>query len=214
MEQALCGRRNVGAADRGAHMSLRLVRAVGETENLDDFHLSRLLVLLGSVDGRKSQQKTIEGITKLAKLDFLLRYPTCLERALEQLGKDPVLAHVEPRERTSIESKMVRFRYGPWDSRYRRWLGLLFSRGLVTLQLEGNTVHVGLTNTGRELATKFRKDPLYSTMTQRSDLLIKVVGRMTATALKEFVYEVIPEIIDMKWGEEIAVQPGTRRGGN
>jgi hypothetical protein len=214
VEQALCGRRNVGAADRGAHMSLRLVRAVGETENLDDFHLSRLLVLLGSVDGRKSQQKTIEGITKLAKLDFLLRYPTCLERALEQLGKDPVLAHVEPRERTSIESKMVRFRYGPWDSRYRRWLGLLFSRGLVTLQLEGNTVHVGLTNTGRELATKFRKDPLYSTMTQRSDLLIKVVGRMTATALKEFVYEVIPEIIDMKWGEEIAVQPGTRRGGN
>jgi hypothetical protein len=190
-------------------MSLRLVRAVGETENLDDFHLSRLLVLLSSVDARKSQQKTIEGITKLAKLDFLLRYPTCFERALEQLGKDPMLAHVEPRERTSIESKMVRFRYGPWDSRYRRWLGLLFSRGLVTLQLERNTVHVGLTKSGRELATKFRNDPLYSTLKQRSDLLIKVVGRMTATALKDFVYKVIPEIINMKWGEEIAVHPRT-----
>jgi hypothetical protein len=71
-------------------MSLRLVKAVAETENLDDFHLGRLLVLLGSADARKStpltKAKAVEGITKLAKLDFLLRYPTCLGRALQELG--------------------------------------------------------------------------------------------------------------------------------
>jgi hypothetical protein len=114
-------------------MSLRLVKAVAETENLDDFHLGRLLVLLGSADARKStpltRAKAVEGITKLAKLDFLLRYPTCLERALRELGRDPGEADVQPRERTSIEAKMVRFRYGPWDARYRRWLGLLAARG-------------------------------------------------------------------------------------
>ena len=59
-------------------MSLRLVKAVAETENLDDFHLGRLLVLLGSADLRKNtpltKAKAVEGITKLAKLDFLLRY--------------------------------------------------------------------------------------------------------------------------------------------
>ena len=50
-------------------MSLRLVRAVAETENMDDFHLGRLLVLLGSADARKAslvtKAKAVEGITKL-----------------------------------------------------------------------------------------------------------------------------------------------------
>jgi hypothetical protein len=62
------------------HMSLRLVQAVADSENRDDLHLSRLLVLLGSADARKTtpatKAKAVEGITKLAKLDFLLRYPT------------------------------------------------------------------------------------------------------------------------------------------
>lgn len=187
-------------------MSLRLVKAVAETENLDDFHLSRLLVLLGSADARKKASdklKAVEGITKLAKLDFLLRYPTCLERALARLGKDPKAAAVRPRERTSIEAAMVRFRYGPWDARYRRWLGLLAARGLITLGVEGNTVQIGMTDAGRALAAQFRADPLYADLAGRADVVLKAVGSMTAMRLKNFVYEVVPEISDMKWGEEI-----------
>jgi hypothetical protein len=188
-------------------MSLRLIKAVAETENMDDFHLARLLVLLGSADARKStaltKAKAVEGITKLAKLDFLLRYPTCLERALSKLGLDASVANVLPRERTSIETKMIRFRYGPWDGRYRRWLGLLAARGLVTLGLQGNTVQIGLTSAGRELAEGFRADPVYSDLSRRADIVLKSVGAMSATRLKDFVYEAIPEIVDMKWGEEI-----------
>lgn len=188
-------------------MSLRLVKAVAETENLDDFHLGRLLVLLGSADERKStpltKAKAVEGITKLAKLDFLLRYPTCLERALKELGREPGQADVQPRERTSIEAKMVRFRYGPWDARYRRWLGLLAARGLVTLAVQGNTVQIGLSDAGRALAARFRTDPLYADLTRRADVVMKAVGSMSATRLKEFVYQAVPEIVDMKWGEEI-----------
>ena len=92
-------------------MSLRLVAAAAETENLDDFHLSRLLVLLRSSERRRTKNKTVAGITKLAKMDFLLRYPVFLERALKALGKDARSVHVEVRERISIESKMIRFRY-------------------------------------------------------------------------------------------------------
>lgn len=188
-------------------MSLRLVKAVAETENLDDFHLGRLLLLLGSADARKStlttKAKAVEGITKLAKLDFLLRYPTCLERALAELGLDGSDANVQPRERRSIEAKMVRFRYGPWDSRYRRWLGLLAARGLVTLGLQGNTVQIGLSDAGRTLAAQFRDDPLFEGLAHRADVIMKAVGPMRATQLKDFVYEAIPEIVDMKWGEEI-----------
>ena len=188
-------------------MSLRLVKAVAETENLDDFHLGRLLMLLGSADARKStpltKAKAVEGITKLAKLDLLLRYPTCLERALRELGRDPGEADVQSRERTSIEAKMVRFRYGPWDVRYRRWLGLLAARGLVTLGVQGNTVQIGLSEAGRALATRFRDDPLFADLSHRADVVVRAVGSMSATRLKDFVYEAVPEIVDMKWGEEI-----------
>ena len=47
---------------------------------------------------------------------------------------------------------MVRFRYGPWDERYRRWIGLLVARNLVTTYVRGHTVHVGLTERGRVVA--------------------------------------------------------------
>lgn len=188
-------------------MSLRLLKAAAETENTDDFHLGRLLVLIRGVDLRKKSEatkaKAIEGITKLAKLDFLLRYPTCLERALRHQMKDPQLAEVVPRERTSIESKMIRFRYGPWDARYRRWLGLLVARGLIRVGLAGHTVQIGLTEAGRELADRFRESELYSDQTHRSDVIAKTFGAFSATGLKDFVYEAIPEITDMKWGEEI-----------
>lgn len=188
-------------------MTLRLLRAVAETENMDDYHLSRLLVLLFSADARKTKPatkaKAVEGITKLAKLDFLLRYPTCLEKALRHEDKDPREARVLPRERTSIESKMIRFKYGPWDARYRRWLGLLHARGLVRLALEGSTIQIGLTDRGRSLAAQIRQDGLFEEMVRRSDLIAKTFGGFAAMKLKDFVYEAIPEITDMKWGDEI-----------
>jgi len=67
-------------------MSLRLLKAMADAENSDNLHLCRLLVLLRSADNKKKTRDTkaraVEGITKLAKLDYLLRYPTSLERAL------------------------------------------------------------------------------------------------------------------------------------
>lgn len=189
-------------------MSIKIVRAAAETENSDEFHLARLLLLLGSADARKStpatKAKAIEGITKLAKLDFLLRYPTCLERALRALNRDEKVVEVQPRERTSIETKMIRFRYGPWDGRYRRWLGLLSARGLVHLGVSGNTVQIGLTDEGRALSAKIRADDLFEDISRRSDITVKAVGDMSATKLKDFVYKAIPEILDMKWGDEIS----------
>ena len=93
----------------------------------------------------------------------------------------------------------------PWDARYRRWLGLLAARNLVTLSVTGNTVNVGLTDAGRALAQRVRADTTFADLSFRSDLLLKTVGSMSATRLKDFVYETVPEIVDMKWGEEIDV---------
>src|SRR5512137_2130851 len=109
-------------------MSVRVIRAVGQTERSDDFHLGRLLLLLRAA-GRRTGVRPIAGIMKLAKMDFLLRYPNCLVRVLSATGGDVAKAAIKPHERDTIETKMVRFRYGPWDDRYRRWIGLLVARG-------------------------------------------------------------------------------------
>src|ERR1700744_3519143 len=177
-------------------MSLRLVKAAADSENDDSLHLARILILLESADARKTtsitKARAVEGITKLAKMDFLLRYPTCLERVLAKLERQPADVAVQDRERTSIETKMIRFRYGPWDARYRRWLGLLSSRGLVRLAMEGNTIVIGLTDAGRLLAESIKTNPLFAELAHRSDITVKAVGPMSATRLKDFVYEAIP----------------------
>ena len=182
-------------------MSFNLIRAVAGTENNDDIHLGRLLLLLSAANKRSS--RSIKGITKLAKMDFLLRYPNCLERALEAENKNSKLAEIKSYERTTIESKMVRFKYGPWDARYRRWLSLLASLGLVNIDIKGRTVIIELTEKGQNVAEQFSTDAAYSDINIRSQLIINTFGTMSATRIKDFVYEVFPELETMKWGEDI-----------
>ena len=182
-------------------MSLGLVKAIGELETNDGFHIARLLLLLRQADKRSS--KTINGITKLAKIDFLLRYPNCFERTAEALGRDVSKAHIQPHERTTIESKMVRFRYGPWDDRYRRWIGLMVARGLVNTFVQGRTVHVGLTEAGRQTATEIAGREEFRDLDTRSILIYRMVGNFGGTRLKEFIYTTFPELSDMKWGDPI-----------
>jgi len=182
-------------------MSFNLIRAIAGTENNDDFHLGRLLLLL--LAANEIGSNSIDGITKLAKLDFLLRYPNCLERALEAEKKDVELANVKDYERSTLESKMIRFKYGPWDSRYRRWLNLLSSRHLATIENQKKTVVIGLTEEGRRIAEQFSTDASYTDIYLRSKLIIKSFGKMTSSGIKNFVYQVFPEIESMKWGEDI-----------
>jgi hypothetical protein len=112
-------------------------------EDNDNLHLGRLLVLLSAFVG-KEETGAVQGLTKLAKLDFLLRYPVNLELALEVRAQSGADAKVEDYERKSIESSMVRYRFGPWDFRYRRFLNTLVSRGLAGVTTEGRTIKISL----------------------------------------------------------------------
>jgi len=103
---------------------------------------------------------------------------------LKATNKDPSTAHVLEHERTTIEAKMIRFRYGPWDERYRRWIGLLVARKLVTTFVRGKTVHVGLTELGYQVANRFAEQSEFSDLCFRSELLIKAVGKYSATKIK------------------------------
>jgi hypothetical protein len=182
-------------------MSLKVIHLAAEIENADDFHVARLLLLLKAAAGRSD--KPVQGIMKLAKMDFLLRYPNCLVRVLKALGKQQATQSIPEDERNTIEARMIRFRFGPWDKRYRRWIGLLVSKGLANAYLEGRTVNVKLTEAGKEIAERFAAINEFEPLVVRSRLIASNVGSFSATRLKEFIYEVFPEIVDMRWGKDI-----------
>lgn len=182
-------------------MSLKLVHLAAEVEHSDDFHIARLILLLKAAAGRSG--KPIQGIMKLAKMDFLLRYPNCLVRVLKAIGKESEAQEIPEEERNTIETRMIRFRFGPWDKRYRRWIGLLVSKGLAHTYLEGRTVNVKLTETGINVAMQLSELDEFRSLVNRSQIVASAVGGFSATKLKDFVYKVFPEIIDMQWGRHI-----------
>jgi len=64
---------------------MSLFETLASLESNDNLHLGRLLVLLSAFAGNTGSG-SVDGLTKLAKLDFLLRYPVNLERALQVRG--------------------------------------------------------------------------------------------------------------------------------
>ena len=62
-------------------MSFVLINNVINLAENYDLHLARILILMSELSGKNHTTK-IRGITKIVKLDFLLRYPTMLEKTL------------------------------------------------------------------------------------------------------------------------------------
>lgn len=180
---------------------MNLFNTLSSLEQDDSIHLGRILVLLKAFSGKKGEE-FVAGLTKLAKLDFLLRYPTYLEKALTARGARPGLALVKEYERRSIESNMVRFRFGPWDFRYRRFINILIAKGLVWVKVDGRTIKVGLTERGLELANRLASEQAFSDTALRAKVL-KQHFDLGATNLMKFIYATFPEISTMRYGEEI-----------
>ena len=65
--------------NRGMRSLADIVTSLDRDEQI---HLGRIILLLAAFDRGELEQPAIQGITKLAKLDFLLRYPTYFEKAM------------------------------------------------------------------------------------------------------------------------------------
>ena len=98
---------------------------------------------------------------------------------------------------------MIRFRYGPWDGRYRRWISLLKAKGLVNVYTEGRTVIVESTNLGEEFIEALAGSESHKEQYFRATAVVKTFGGYSATKLMNFVYETFPELNSMRWGDEI-----------
>ena len=179
---------------------MSLLEISTKLEDSADLHAGRILLLMDAFSGEDDDG--VEGLTKLAKLDFLLRYPVALERMLSFQGHKTTEAEVKAHERGSVESTMIRYRYGPWDPRHRKLVNLLVAKGLATVLTGGRTVIFRTTVAGKDAAAKLRQADEFAAVDARAKVLAKRFD-IGGTALMKKVYEVFPEISSLSSGAEI-----------
>lgn len=183
---------------------MNLIQTLGliNQDNYPD--LARLLILLKAFGGPEGTSP-FNGLTKLAKLDFLLRYPVYLAYALDVRKKDSRKAKVREYERSSVESSMIRFHYGPWDPKHRHLINILVALGFATAS-EGSTTDIQLTTKGVKFAEELGSRSEFSDIQERAILLEKHFN-LTGNNLKNFIYETFPGIVSLRLGEEITYAP-------
>jgi len=163
------------------------------------------LLLLIDAFSHKSDgtPRYLEGRIKLAKLDFLLRYPRHLRTVLLAHGARPAnVAAIDPRE-APLDARMMRYRYGPWDPSYYAILGSLIGRGLIDVTpLAGSTGFGYRTSAaGAQLAAGLRTDESFTQMSSHLRLLRRYLDK-SGNTLKGYLYE-LPEIADATWHEDL-----------
>jgi hypothetical protein len=177
-----------------------LVEAITELDAEPDLHAARLLILISAFSS--NDQGAVEGLTKLAKLDFLLRYPVMLEQALVAKNRSTRDVRIEDYERLSVESQMVRYRFGPWDHRYREFLNILIGKGLVTVRIEGRKIVILPTDHGKKLARELSNHKAFEDYERRAAVLKRHFDIM-GTSLMRFIYETFPEVVSLRSNEKI-----------
>lgn len=164
---------------------------------LDDnipFHATRLVLLI-ALAGTPG----IVGRTKLAKLDFFVRYPDYLLKAAEIEGKQTVVQEIKQimKSNPTIESYMIRYKYGPWDQKYYLVLAYLSGKKLIEVQRQGNMDSFLLTETGADLASDLIEQPEFHLLSDRCRIVKKLFGDVSGTKIKDFIYRHFPEVVQM-----------------
>jgi hypothetical protein len=165
-------------------------------DDVVEFHAARLLLLLSlcGVSGH------IDGLTKLAKLDFFARYPDffAAAKAATESQVEKTKTVLTPTSGEAVEAAMVRHHYGPWDKRYYHVLAHLEARGLISVSKEGRAYRIMLTNPGRERAKLLTERPSFQPLVVRMRELKKVFGGKTGTSLKNLVYQLFDEEVGQR----------------
>lgn len=130
----------------------------------------------------------VRGLTKMAKLDFFIRYPDFFK-----------IVRGEDVEGAPIEAAMVRHHYGPWDKRYYHVLAFLEARGLIVVSKQGKSVHLALTKAGKKLAGRLLEEPSFTPLVAHMRQVAEAFGKQTGNALKALIYRT--------FGEDVSDRP-------
>ena len=163
---------------------------------------ARLLLLIDAFSHKSNgTARHLEGRIKLAKLDFLLRYPRHLRTVLLAHGARPNdVATIDPGE-APLDARMTRYRYGPWDPSYYAILGSLIGRGLVDVAPLRTGFGYRTSAAGAQLAADLRAAESFMQMSNRLRLLRRYLDK-SGNTLKNYLYE-LPEIADASWHEDL-----------
>lgn len=178
-------------SDRGRYRSSREAEA-------------RLLLLIDAFSRSTQGPRTLEGRVKLAKLDFLLRYPRHLATVLAQRGNSTPAARAGLVDQDSpLESRMMRYRYGPWDPSHFAVLGALVGRGLIEVVPAATSQALGYRTTaaGAALVEDLLADGSFEELQERIVLLRRHLD-LAGENLKKVLYD-LPEVADATWHQEL-----------
>lgn len=154
--------------------------------------LARIMILVYSLCGVQNNKK-IEGVNKLAKLDFLLKSPLYLKKGLTRLNTR-ITIEVKSFESISIESKMNLYRYIPWDENYRKLLNIIIAKGLVNISFEKDDYFIQISNNGIKLVEELKKDRYFKEFFNRSKIISTHFGSYSEEFLNRFFALHFPEI--------------------
>ena len=159
---------------------------------------ARLLILIHAFT---TQSHSLEGRTKLAKLDFLLRYPAFMARAMAHRAPTESL-QVSEDDVSNVETRMIRYRYGPWDPAYFTLLGRLIGKGLVAPIPLKRGIGYRTTAVGTDAARALGTSEAWRETADRARLLKKYFN-LSGTNLKQFIYDHFPEVTSAQWGDRL-----------
>ena len=157
-------------------------------DSIIEFHAARLLLLIGLCGTRDR----LDGLTKLAKLDFFVRYPHFFNKVCGDFGESCQSTY------NYVESSMIRHHYGPWDHRYYEILAYLRSRGLIQITKEGNTYKFKLTIMGKEHMKNLAKDQSYKELCDQMKQVKRVFGNKKGSTLKKMIYDIFQQEVTQK----------------
>jgi hypothetical protein len=145
-----------------------------------------------------TKKSKLDGLTKLAKLDFLLRYPVYLERLLDSRAI-PLESALRPTidERQGLESAMIRYKYGPWDDRYYPVIGRLIGQRLAQPVPGRGAIALRATDEGKLLAATLARGE-WQIVAGRARALKRGLD-ISGAQLQQRIYESFPEVVDRPW---------------
>lgn len=177
---------------------------------IDDlaYHQVRVLLLVDAVAAEPGHERKLDGLTKLAKLDFLVRYPALASAVLAELDDGDHRLHLTEEERsapTVVDDPMIRYKYGPWDDRYYPVIGALVARGLLRYAAaRRGSVALAPTARGQRFAAAVQAEANWGDIADRCHAIAEATAGMTGTALKDLIYNQIPGLMDRPQREVIA----------
>jgi len=171
------------------------------------YHQGRVLLLVRAVAEEPGNSGKLDGLTKLAKLDFLVRYPALAPVVLDGLDPSDPELHLDAAdlsEPTVVADPMIRYKYGPWDDKYYPIIGALISRGLLRYA-RGRKGSVALVPTaaGSGLANDLSAEPSWSGINDQCRAVAQASAGLTGNALKVRIYERLADLMDRPHREVI-----------